>query len=160
MVVRDAGSVHRGALSLPVRCTCSGGPRWLTTMPTFQAKGWEYKGGSRQHAPSLQRQTSWDRGTSLPLRLPAPELALPPLSPEMPEVIFILRSLVLGERHWDIMKSLCHSLLLGVGIHPNRGNKSASVSVQLFYTPNQENLRELCWLLGAVKPAIPPKLFY
>ena len=41
------------------------------------------------------------------------------------------------------MKSLCHSLFLGVGIHPNGGNKSAGVNVQLFYTLDRENLREL-----------------
>ena len=39
----------------------------------------------------------------------------------VPEGIFILKSLMLGDRYWDIMKSLYHSLLLGVGIHPTGG---------------------------------------
>lgn len=70
----------------------------------------------------------------LPLRLCTPELDSMLPTTRVPEVIFILKSLVLGDRYWDIMKSLCYSLLLGVGIYPIRGNE-VLVSMFSLFTP-------------------------
>lgn len=97
----------------------------------------------------------------LPLRLCTPELDSMLPTTRVPEVIFILKSLVLGDRYWDIMKSLCHSLLLGVGIYPIRGNECAGVNVQLFYTWARRISENFSSLFGALTLAIPlpPKLF-
>ena len=73
----------------------------------------------------------------------------------VPEVIFILKSFVLGDRYLDIMKTLCHSLLLGVGIYPARGNEHAGINVQLFYTWARRISENFSSLFGALTLAIP-----
>lgn len=95
-------------------------------------------------------------GLPLPLRLCTPELDSMLPTTRVPEVIFILKSLVLGDRYWDIYeKSL--PMLLGVGIYPIRGNECAGVNVQLFYTWARRISENFSSLFGALTLAISPQ---
>lgn len=72
----------------------------------------------------------------------------------VPEGIFILKSLVLGDRYWNIMKSLPQ--LTSWGWHtPHWGNEHAGVNVLFFYTWARRISENFSSLLGALTLAIP-----